>query len=307
MKKVIKNYSASVRSRIENVAKENHRGFSEILLFYTMERFLFRLSQISEGSSFILKGGIMFRIWDKEIPRPTRDIDLLSNKTNDIHELSRIMAQACTVSCEEDGVEFSPQSIRAEKIKEDADYEGVRIKIEGKLGTARTPLQIDIGFGDVVVPNAILIEYPTIIDLPAPKLKTYSKESVIAEKIHAMVFLGSMNSRMKDFYDIWFLVNQFDFESNIISEAIAQTFKRRKTNIDPKPIAFSLDFAKNQQKQIQWKAFYRKLQTDHQIKELDFVDVVKLIKKFSTPILEAVKAKETSTGKWDHAKKKWSS
>lgn len=307
MRQAIKNYPASVRSRLEKAAKESDRGFSEVLLFYSMERFLYRLTQIPEGSSFILKGGVMFRVWDAAAPRPTRDLDLMSSSTNDMAELSRIMSSACAVSFEEDGIVFDPKSIRAEKIKEDADYEGVRIKLEGKLGTAKTPLQIDIGFGDVVVPKPVVIDYPTIIDLPAPKLKTYTKESVIAEKLHAMVFLGSMNSRMKDFYDVWFLASHFDFEGKTLAEAIKQTFKRRKTDIEFDPIAFRPDFASRAQKKIQWDSFYRKLQTDvPENQAISLPDALTVVKALTVSPMVALIEQKAFSGRWHHSAGKWS-
>jgi len=307
LKQTIKNYSASVRSRLENAAKESRRGFSEVLLFYSMERFLFRLAQIPEGSSFVLKGGAMFRVWDAAVPRPTRDLDLLSSSTNDMNELTRIMASACSVSLEEDGIIFDPKSIRAEKIKEDADYEGVRIKLEGKLGTAKTPLQIDIGFGDVVIPRPLVIDYPTIIDLPTPKLKTYTKESVIAEKLHAMVFLGSINSRMKDFYDVWFLASHFDFEGKTLAEAIKQTFKRRKTDIEFDPIAFRPDFASSAQKKIQWDSFYRKLQTNvPENQAIELPDALTVVKALTVPPMVALVEQKAFAGRWHHSTAKWS-
>ena len=172
----------------------------------------------------------MFWIWYADVSRPTRDLDLLSRSTNDIHELSRVMAYAGIIASEEDGVFFDAKSIRSEKILEDADYEGVRMKLEGTLGTSKTALQIDIGFGDVAVPEPIIIDDPAIIDLPAPQLKACTKESASAEKLHAMAFLGCINSRMKDFYDLWFLVNRFDFDGKTIAESIKQTITRRKTD-----------------------------------------------------------------------------
>lgn len=306
MKSTIKNHSASIRAKLENAAKASGRGFSEVLLFYSMERFLYRLSLIPEGASFVLKGGVMFRIWDDKTPRPTRDLDLLSSDTNDAKELSRIMSLACAVSFDEDGIIFDPKSIKATKIKEDADYEGVRIKLEGKLGTAKTPIQIDIGFGDVVVPRPITIDYPTVIDLPAPHLKTYTKESVIAEKLHAMVFLGSMNSRMKDFYDIWFLVSKFDFDGQSLRDAIGKTFKRRKTDIEVDPIALSLEFASDPQKQVQWNAFYAKLKVDTKDENRpSFAEIIEKLRIFIRPLLLSLAERRSFNQQWRHKSFNW--
>ncbi len=306
MKSTIKNHSASVRAKLENAAKASGRGFSEVLLFYSMERFLYRLSVIPEGASFVLKGGVMFRIWNEETARPTRDLDLLSSDTNDAKELSRIMAQACAVSFEEDGIVFDPKSIKATKIKEDADYEGVRIKLEGRLGTAKTPIQIDIGFADVVVPRPITIDFPTVIDLPAPRLKTYTKESVIAEKLHAMIFLGSMNSRMKDFYDIWFLASNFDFDGKPLGDAVSKTFKRRKTDIEVDPIALSSKFASDPQKQIQWNTFYEKLKVDSGNENQPILtEIIKKLRIFIRPLLVSLAEQRACNQQWRHKSFNW--
>ena len=306
MKYPIKNHSASVRAKLENAAKASGRGFSEFLLFYSIERFLYRLSLIPEGASFVLKGGVMFRIWDAETPRPTRDLDLLSYDTNDSKELSRIMSLACAVSFDEDGIVFDPKSIKATKIKEDADYEGVRIKLEGKLGTAKTPIQIDIGFGDVVVPHPITIDYPTVIDLPAPRLKTYTKESVIAEKLQAMVFLGSMNSRMKDFYDIWFLASKFDFDGKSLGDAVSKTFKLRKTNLEVDPIALCSEFASDSQKQVQWNTFYVKLMVDRGDENRpDFTEIIQKLRIFIRPLLVSLSERQVFNQQWLHKSFNW--
>ena len=306
MKSPIKNHSASIRAKLENAAKSSGRAFSEVLLFYSMERFLYRLSLIPEGASFVLKGGLMFRIWNEQAARPTRDLDLLSSDTNDANELSHIMALACAVSFEEDGIVFDPKSIKATKIKEDADYEGVRIKLEGKLGTARTPIQIDIGFGDVVVPQPITIDYPTVIDLPAPRLKTYTKESVIAEKLHAMVFLGSMNSRMKDFYDIYFLSSKFDFDGKSLGDAVSQTFKRRKTDAEVDPIALSSKFASDPQKKIQWNAFYEKLRVDIGSENRPiFTEIIEKLRIFVRPLLVSLSEQRALNRQWHHKSFTW--
>jgi hypothetical protein len=306
VKSAIKNHAASVRAKLENASRKSGRGFSEVLLFYSMERFLYRLTLLPEGASFVLKGGIMFRIWDEEAPRPTRDLDLLSSDTNDSKELSRIMALACEVPFAEDGIVFDPKSMRTSKIKEDADYEGVRIKLEGKLGTAKTPIQIDIGYGDVVVPRPIVIDFPTVIDLPAPRLKTYTKESVIAEKLHAMIFLGNMNSRMKDFYDIWFLASKFDFDGKALSEAVNKTFMRRKTDVELDPIALSSKFANDPQKQIQWDVFYEKLKVDSNDENRPiFTDIIAKLLIFIRPLLVSLAERRPLNLRWRHQSFSW--
>lgn len=269
-----------------------------------MERFLYRLSQLKESASFVLKGGIMFKVWDASVPRPTKDIDLLGTLPNDPVEVSKIMAAACRIPFVEDGMIYDANSIISTKIKEDADYEGIRIAFRGVLGTARAALQIDVGFGDIVVPKPVAIDYPTILDLPPPTLRAYTKDSVIAEKFHAMVLLGSVNSRMKDFYDIWFLSRNFDFSGKILSEAVSQTFLRRKTELDAAPVAFQSRFFQDAQKQIQWDAFARKGQLLTESRS--FEEIVAAIKLFIEPVNQALKDGQKFHATWRSKRKSWS-
>ena len=303
MTKAVKNHPASMRARLDQVAKAENRPFAEVLQFYAMERFLYRLSRLKEGASFVLKGGIMFRVWDASVPRPTRDIDLLGNLPADGAEVTKIIAAACRISFAEDGMVFDADSITTTTIKEDADYEGIRVTFRGLLGTARTPLQIDIGFGDIVVPQPVEIEYPVVLEFPPPTLRAYTRESVIAEKFHAMVLLGSVNSRMKDFYDVWFLSQRFDFAGAILSEAIAKTFARRKTALEASPVAFESRFSKDAQKHRQWDAFRRKGQLTA---PESFEDVVTAVKKFLEPMIQALKDGQKFDATWQSKLRRWS-
>ena len=175
------------------------------------------------------------------------------------------------------------------------------MKLDGTLGTSKTALQIDIGFGDVVVPESIIIDDPAMIDLPAPQLKACTKECASAEKLHALVFLGCINSRVKDFYDLWFLVNRFDFDGKTIAESIKQTITRRKTDIDSNPVALQSGFAKNQQTHVQWSAFCRKLQIDRSAALPDFGHVIVLIKTFILPPLRALQTQLLFNAKWRYS------
>ncbi|MFO0726438.1 MAG: nucleotidyl transferase AbiEii/AbiGii toxin family protein [Myxococcota bacterium] len=178
-----------------------------------MERFLYRLSTSPHRARFVLKGALMLYVWEAPLARATKDLDFLGRLDSSPENLARVVREICTADVEPDGIVFDPTTVKTERIKEDADYEGVRVRFVGLLGKARVTMQIDVGFGDVVTPGAIDITYPTLLDFPAPGLAGYPRETVIAEKLQAMVYLRTFNSRMKDFYDVWVLARQFALRS----------------------------------------------------------------------------------------------
>ena len=223
----VKNIAASVHQRLLNKAKESSRPFNELLQYFAIERFIYRLSKSHHADKFILKGALMLAAWYGLASRPTMDIDLLGKIDNSLEVITTAIKDACLVDVEADGISFNDETVEAVRITEDAEYEGVRARVHGSLGTARISIQIDIGFGDVVVPNPSTVSYPVILDLPAPELKGYTMESTIAEKFQAMVKLGVLSSRMKDFCDIWVLSRTFDFKGEILAEAIVKTFENR--------------------------------------------------------------------------------
>jgi hypothetical protein len=241
-----KNVAASVRARLSNQAKENRRPFHELLQFYGLERFLYRFSRSQHSNSFLLKGALMLRVWGAPGSRPTRDIDFLGYVDNEIETLEGIVKGICGVEVEDDGLIFDPESVTGEHVKEDADYEGVRIKFTGFLEKSRIPMQFDIAFGDVVHPGAEEKDYPTVLDLPAPRLRVYPRETMVAEKFQALVYLGTLNSRMKDFFDIWLLADQLDFSGPELARAVSKTFANRNTDLDPNPVALTAGFTKSE-------------------------------------------------------------
>ena len=192
----VKNLAASVRDRLLNQAKRTKRPFNELLQYYAMERFLYRLAKSKYAAQFVLKGALMLRVWQSSESRPTMDVDLLGITSNDEDEITAQIREILSTEVEPDGLHFDTSSVTAERIIEDADYQGLRIRFHGTLGSAKVNMQLDIGFGDVVFPEAVLSKYPTILDFPAPELRCYSRESAIAEKFEAMVKLGELNSRM---------------------------------------------------------------------------------------------------------------
>ena len=268
--KKIKNIPASVRQRLLDRSRTDKRPFNELLQYYAIERFLYRFSLSAHLNQFVLKGALMLRIWDSPEIRPTMDIDMLGITDNKESEIINQVRDILAVDVEADGLFFDPDSIKSERITEDADYEGIRIRFHGSLEKAIIHMQIDIGFGDAVHPGPEMHELPTLLDFPAPRLKCYSRESAIAEKFEAMVKLGILNSRMKDFYDIWLLARLFDFDGAILTEAIRQTFERRGTQLSSEIEAFSDSFIDS--KQGQWTAFWKRLNQKHVPKK--FRDIV---------------------------------
>lgn len=253
-----KNVAASVHQRLLNLARAEGRRFNDVLQHYALERWLYRLSQSPHGERFILKGALALLAWDLPTWRPTRDIDLLARTHNDLEEVRHIIAAICQTNVIDDGMTYDAASIMTERIAEDALYEGVRASFRGNLGQARAPMRIDLGFSDVVTPAPIDITYPTALELPAPILRVYNAESAIAEKLEAMVKLGELNSRMKDFFDIWTLAQNRPFDTACLGKALETTFTRRGTSLDPDAVCFRETFGVSEAKQAQWRAFLKR-------------------------------------------------
>jgi len=290
----VKNLAASVRDRLLNQAKRTKRPFNELLQYYAMERFLYRLAKSKYAAQFVLKGALMLRVWQSPESRPTMDVDLLGITSNDEDEITAQIREILSTEVEPDGLHFDTSSVTAERIIEDADYQGLRIRFHGTLGSAKVNMQLDIGFGDVVFPEAVLSKYPTILDFPAPELRCYSRESAIAEKFEAMVKLGELNSRMKDFYDIWMLARQFEFDSINLAEAIRKTFTQRQTDVPVSVVALSEAFG--QTKQVQWNAFRKRLGQDHVL--IAFDDVLLVLRMFLEPVIAIIRSESNPSLIW---------
>ncbi|MGH8162214.1 MAG: nucleotidyl transferase AbiEii/AbiGii toxin family protein [Gammaproteobacteria bacterium] len=277
-----------------NKARSDQRPFNELLQYYAMERFLYRFSRSQHAERFVLKGALMLRVWRSPLPRATMDIDMLARTSNREAALSREIRDILAVEVEADGLRFDASSLRFEKIMEDADYQGVRIRLQGDLDTARVALQIDIGFGDIAYPEPVEAELPGMLNFPPPRLLCYSRESTIAEKFEAMVKLGELNSRMKDFYDIWLLSRQFDFDGEVLNEAIRLTFNQRRTEIPERVVALSEEFG--WAKQIQWQAFRRRLGQEN-APEM-FAEIIGDLHTFLNPVAIALRMGRTPPGSW---------
>ena len=239
-----RNLAASVRQRLLNIAKREGEVFDLVLTRYALERFLYRLGHSQYHSQFLLKGAMLFAVWGGEPHRPTRDIDLLGFGPSELPLLEKIFRNICQENVEPDGVEFLPDTLRAIEIREDQEYQGVRVQFEARLENAMIPIQVDIGFGDAVTPAPENITYPTVLDFAAPKLRAYPVYTVVAEKFQAMVWLGIANTRMKDFYDIWIIMQKFSFNGQLLAQAIEATFVRRNTLLPASaPLALSKVFS----------------------------------------------------------------
>lgn len=264
MKKEVKDIEASINARLKNKARETNRPFAEVMQYYGMERFLYRFSKTKYADKFILKGALLFAVWQIPDRRTTLDIDFLARFDNEVATIEKVMKNACGTSVDPDGLIFDPQTVKGMKIKEDADYEGVRVKFIGFLDRAEIPMQIDVGFGDIVYPKTMIIDYPVILDFPKPHLNGYPQESVISEKFEAMIKLGLLNSRMKDFYDIWLMTRQFEFKGANIANAIKKTFNNRKTDIpNKKPLFADEIYDEKSDRQMLWGAFLKKGDIQH--------------------------------------------
>ena len=300
-----KNIGASVRQRLLNKARETGRPFGELLQYFAMERFLYRLSRSEYADKFVLKGALMLTAWNAPLLRPTMDIDLLGTTGNDLGAMAAIVRQICAGHVEpDDGLVFDAATVQGERIAEAPEYEGVRIRFRATLDAARIQMQLDIGFGDVVVPAAVPMSYPTILDLPAPHLLGYSRETAVAEKFEAMVKLGELNSRMKDFFDIWLLSRSFDFDGSRLCEAIEKTFERRGTILPiGEPVALTAEFSGNPQKQAQWAGFIRRMK----LRDVpSLAEIIDQLREFLVPVKAAVLAGERFRSRWVAGGQRWS-
>ena len=275
-----------VRRQLLEISRERNEDFQFVLMHYGLERLLYRLANSRFADKFVLKGAFLFQVWLKQPYRPTKDLDLLGFGDHAPDQLAGIFEDICRTGVEPDGLIFDAERIVVSEIREHQEYEGFRVKLTAFLGNARIPLQIDIAFGDAVTPNASKIELPTILSMPATTILCYPKETVVAEKLQAAVYLDMQNSRMKDFCDIYWLSRFFHFDGDILIRAIKATFTRRKTALpDGSPVFMSQEFIGDRLKQGQWQAFIRKTSVSGLPDNLEMV--VAKIEQFLIPPLRA--------------------
>lgn len=290
-----KNFPASVHARLLNIARERNVPFNLILARFGIERLLYRIAHSKHGSRFVLKGAMLFELWSDVPHRSTRDLDLLGFGDGSVAATKATFEDLCALSVADDGLQFDSSTIVVDEIKSLDEYVGTRVKLTAMLGSARLPLQIDIGIGDAIVPSAEEVTYPTLLDFPAPRLKAYSMETVIAEKLHAVVVHGMLNTRMKDFFDLHYLSKKFPFEGAAVRNSIVATFERRGTaRPTALPLGLSAEFYRDKVKQQQWEAFLRKMSLGGDT--ISLKDVVVAIAGFIEPILASEPPKNWRPG-----------
>ncbi len=264
--KTIRDVPASVHQRLLNVAHAQGADFEPILQRYAIERFLYRLSASDEVERFTLKGAALLRVWTGQELRPTRDIDFLARGVRDVAAIRTALRHVCGTACREDGVIFDPATIAITSIRIDQPDGGLRVRIRGGLGRIRLMVPVDIGFGDVVTPGRREEEYPTLLDLPAPRLWTYPRETMIAEKFHAMASLGERNSRVKDLWDVACLARRFAFDGDTLRTAIAETFRHAGTSLaGGRPTALQAGYYDDHEapeRARRWREMRRQIGTD---------------------------------------------
>jgi len=288
---------ASVRQRLLNQSRAQNRPFQELLQYFAMERFLYRLARSPHADRFILKGALLLTAWRAPLSRPTMDIDLAGRTNNRLDHIKELVGEVCGIAVDPDGIEFNRASIDVSRIKEDADYEGVRVQFHATLARARIPMQLDIGFGDVITPGPAEIEYPTLLNFPAPVLQAYPRETVVAEKLEALTALGLLNSRIKDYYDLAVLSRMYPFEGERLAEAISATFRHRKTTIEAEPIGLTRAYCDDSERTLQWRAFVRRSRFGEATGDLThLVDEIRL---FALPVLSVIASENPFKLRWE--------
>ena len=296
-KKDLKNVAASVRQHLLNLSRREGREHQLVLNQYGLERLLYRLSISPYAGLFVLKGAMLFNLWQPGMHRATYDLDLHGASDRGIAGFEQVFRDICRQTVSNDGLTFLEDTIVAEEIRQDQLYQGVRVNIQARLENARIQIHVDIGFGDAIVPAAEEAEFPTLLDMPAPRMKVYPRETVVAEKFHAVVTRGMINSRMKDFYDLWFLASEFDFDGATVSRAMRATFTRRTTPLPAEtPGALTPEFAGDPMKQTQWAGFVRKGRLVR--KTPDLADVISLLHDFLIPPARKAGADVDFTQQW---------
>lgn len=293
-----KNVAHSVFERLRYKAQTNMDDFNFLLRRYGMERFLHRLGISSHAKDFILKGASLFLAWKGQSYRVTKDADFLMLGRLDINTVVAIFKKLCEIdSRNTDGISFLTDSVKCVVIREDNVHSGLRVTFTGMLNKVRIPLQVDIGFGDEITPSVEMVDFPTLLDAPAPRLRAYPRYAVVAEKFETMVLLGLANSRMKDFFDIWLMSRLFEFDGEILCKAIQKTFERRGTDLpEDVPFAFTDEFKNDAQKKSQWKAFVKRAKPDIETENLD--STIKDIAEFLAPVLQALQSNNRLSEIW---------
>lgn len=294
--------AVSVKDRLKKQAKEDGRTMQDELVTYGLERAIYRLSISEYAGRFTLKGGIfLYALFDGNFSRATMDIDLLAQHiSNDAEEMKKVFYNIFSIECD-DALHFDLDSLDVINITELKEYHGVKVTIMGYLDRTKVPVSIDVGFGDVIYPERMRMNFPVLLDMEAPEVYAYSIYSVIAEKFEAFVSLGLANGRYKDFYDIYVLSTNYDLDGRELKNAIIETFTHRKTGFDD-IVAFESDFTEDSVRQRRWLAFIKKKKA---MMKIEFAEVIEQSKKLLMPIVEAIEQNEEFDHWWNKDRRDW--
>jgi predicted nucleotidyltransferase component of viral defense system len=293
----MKNPASSVHARLAQRRTSTGEDYNVLLVRFTLERLLYRLSCSSHREQFVLKGAMLFAIWEPTLHRVTRDLDLLGFGSPSPERLTNIFRELCRMEVEADGVEFDPQSVGCEDIRAQDEYAGIRVKLRATIGKAVVPLQVDVGFGDALSITPEEITFPVLLGMAAPQLRAYARETVVAEKLEAIVKLGMLNSRFKDYFDLHYLAQNFPFAGSLLSKSIAATFARRGTAFPTElPVGLTTVFATDPAKIRGWQAFWRKTGPKAATPPLEAV--IQLLVVFLEPPLAAAAKGEILPATW---------
>jgi len=293
----MKNHAASVHARLAQRRTKTGEDYNVLLVRFTLERLLYRLSVSKHREQFVLKGAMLFALWEPEMHRATRDLDLLGFGQSTPERLADIFRELCNLEVEADGVVFDPRSVVCEDIRAQDEYAGIRVKLRATVGKAVVPLQVDVGFGDALPVAPEEITFPVMLGMAAPKLRAYSRETVVAEKLEAIVKLGMLNSRFKDYFDLHYLAQKFPFEDALLAKSIAGTFARRGTAFpEGLPAGLTRMFGTDPAKIRGWQAFWRKAGPKAAAPTLEAV--IQLLVEFLEPPLDAAANGKTLAVTW---------
>lgn len=297
MRPPLKNIGASVRARLTDYARQQNENAQLVMTRFAIERLIYRLAQSGHRDQFILKGAMLFSLWAPVPYRSTGDLDLLGQGDPAPERMAAIFKALCDLTVADDGVIYDAVSVRAESARDDEDYRGVRVALTATMANARLPIQIDIGFGDAVTPQAAEVTYPSLLDFPPAVMRAYPPETVVAEKLEALVTLGVRNTRMKDFFDLWVIARTFAFDGTTLAAAVSATFSRRRTVLTGEaPFALTEGFSLDSSKQAQWSAFLKR--TAIAVPPAPFRELVGFIATFVTPLLSPDATTAMTSQQW---------
>jgi len=293
----MKNLAASIHARLAQLRAKTGEDYNVLLVRFTLERLLYRLSRSRHRDQFILKGAMLFAVWDSALHRATRDLDLLGFGQPTPERLTEVFRELCGIEVEADGVVYDPRSVACEDIRAQDEYAGIRVKLRATIGNAVVPVQVDVGFGDALPVAPEEITFPVLLDMTAPKLRAYARETVVAEKLEAIVKLGMLNSRFKDYFDLHYLAQRFPFDGELLSKSIAATFERRGTAFPAGlPAGLTPMFSSDPAKIRGWQAFWLKTGLKGECPTLE--DVSLLLVKFLESPLEAAANNQPLAATW---------